>query len=248
MNARPVITHSRQDQIIQSAIDGRRRLLLTHQCPDGWRTFKGEFVAGSRSSRVILTKVSLPGDNGQMLLLKPGEPLGAAFRFGHKKCLFGTTLEDLQRRTDEALITMRWPGQIEQIQRRAFERAQLPRGTVIAVRYWQSDQSCGSTGLGRRVRHGQLQDLSAGGMRIKAADLQELEIGRNYRCVFAPRQGKPAFVIDAILRHRETADHGRAAIGFQFIGLEVTSEGREQLKRLARLVHRFKSGRSGSGR
>ncbi len=77
-------------------------------------------------------------------------------------------------------------------------------------------------------------------MRIKVADASTIEVGVNYRCTFTPRADKPTFVVDALLRHKEAVGQGRISLGFQFVGLEATDEGRRQLDRLARLAHRFK--------
>lgn len=241
-----IINDDRQNQIIQNAIDGHRPLLLTHQSSEGWRAFKGRFVAGSRSTHAIVVKIAWPENGGSTRLPAPGDPLGATFRFGHKKCLFATTLEEMQRQTQEALVRLRWPNHIRQIQRRAFERARPPAGTIIAVRFWQNDGPGRSDTLARNLRHGQLEDLSAGGMRLKATRSEEFEIGRTYRCVFTPRSGKPSIVVDAILQHRESTEYGRACLGFQFVGLEATKEGQDVLNRLVRLTHRFRSGRSRS--
>lgn len=241
-----IINDDRQDQIIQNAIDGHRPLLLTHQSSEGWRAFKGRFVAGSRSTHAIVVRIAWPENGGSTRLPAPGDPLGATFRFDHKKCLFATTLEEMQRQTQEALVRLRWPNHIRQIQRRAFERARSPTGTIIAVRFWQNDGPGRSDTLARNIRHGQLEDLSASGMRLKATRSEEFEIGRTYRCVFTPRSGKPSIVVDAILQHRESTEYGRACLGFQFVGLEATKEGQDVLNRLVRLTHRFRSGRSRS--
>lgn len=246
MSSPRIINDDRQDQIIQNAIDGRRPLLLTHQSAEGWRAFKGRFVEGSKSAHAIVARISWPENGDPMRLPAPGDPIGATFRFGHKKCLFATTLEEMQRQTQEGLVRLRWPNHIQQIQRRAFERARPPEGTIIAVRFWRNDGPARSDALTRNLRHGQLEDLSAGGMRLKAARSEEFEIGRTYRCVFTPRSGKPSIVVDAILQHRESTEHGRACLGFQFVGLEATKEGQEVLNRLVRLTHRFRCGRSRS--
>jgi hypothetical protein len=96
----------------------------------------------------------------------------------------------------------------------------------------------------RSVRHGQLEDLSVGGMRVKAADPSDFEVGCSYRCVLTPRPGKPALVLETLVRHKEAAEQSRASIGFQFVGLEATQEGRRILDRLAQTVSQFHRARS----
>jgi hypothetical protein len=146
------------------------------------------------------------------------------------------------------VINLGWPDHLQQLQRRVYERVRPMRDTVISVRFWREDQATASSVEARDVRHGQMEDLSVGGMRVKAANPAAIEDGQTYRCVFAPKPGKPSFVLDALIRHHEDADQGRASIGFQFIGLEATPEGRRTLERLARTVTQLQRARSRSRR
>jgi hypothetical protein len=107
------------------------------------------------------------------------------------------------------------------------------------VRFWREAAGGDASTDARNVRHGQLEDISAGGMRIKVADPKDVSLDRTYRCVFTPRPGKPSLVLDAVLRHREAVDQGRASLGFQFVGMEATPEGLRLLDRLVRIVNHF---------
>jgi c-di-GMP-binding flagellar brake protein YcgR len=162
--------------------------------------------------------------------------------------MFGATVESVQEEKEEGEITLRWPDHLQQLQRRVYERARPPKDAIIAVRFWREEVASGSAAEARCVRHGQLEDISAGGMRIKVARPNEIELGATCRCAFAPRPGKPSLVLDALVRHREAAGSGRASIGFQFVGLETTVEGRQLLDRLARTVSQFQRARSRSRR
>ncbi len=234
------IVKDRQQEIVAESIRQQRRLVMTHNSEEGWRTFKSTFALGSPSAGELLVRVSCPDGAADAFLPSPGDTLGGTFRVGHKKCMFCTVVRSVQRQSTAALLTLGWPEHIQQLQRRAYERATPPRGTIIAVRFWRETGPSDPTLQARSVRHGQLEDISCGGMRIKVADPKETEIGADYRCVFTPRPGKPSIVLDAILRHREAVDRGRASLGFQFVGLETTPESLRTLDRLARLVSRFR--------
>lgn len=142
------------------------------------------------------------------------------------------------------MVTFCWPDQIQQLQRRAYERATPPKDMVIAVRFWREVGPIGVPAEARTVRYGQLEDLSAGGLRVKVSNPDDIQPGATYRCVIEPYPGKPPLILDAVVRHREAVDHGRASIGFQLVGLETTPEGRKALDRLARTVSRFQRARS----
>ena len=239
MSTTQTIGRERHDQVLEDAVQHARPLVLTHNSDDGWRTFKAVFVSDSAPSSGILVKVETLADDPVGKLPTPGDLLGGTFRLGHKKCMFSTALLSVQRQGEDTLWAIRRPEQLQQLQRRAYERAAPPKGSVIAVRFWREATGGDGSTDARNVRHGQLEDISAGGMRIKVADPKDVPLDRTYRCVFTPRPGKPSLVLDAVLRHREAVDQGRASLGFQFVGMEATPEGLRLLDRLVRIVNHF---------
>ena len=244
MSATQTIASDRHAQILEDSVRQQRPIVITHNSRTGWRTFKGTFQASSSGT-------PLSGTPSMNLVVEPnsdhtpehtpsiGDTLGGTFRLGHKKCMFNTTLMSVRHEGNGEIWTVRQPEQLQQLQRRAYERAVPPKGSVIAVRFWKETPNGETPSDSRSVRHGQLEDLSAGGMRVKVADPKELETDRTYRCVFTPRPGKPAMVLDAVLRHREASDQGRSSLGFQFVGMETSDEGLKILDRLVRIVQHF---------
>lgn len=243
MSRTHTIERPQQEEIIADAIREQRQLVLTYNLPGGWRRQKAVFVSGSASTREALVHALLPEDFSQVQLPVHGSIVGGSFRLGHKKCLFSASVRTCGPRAKTVPISLTWPDHLSQLQRRAFERATPPKGNVIAVRFWV-DHGEGAAPDAREVRHGQLEDISAGGLRLKVADALSVEMEKTYKAVFTPRQGKPALILDAILRHREIAEKGRASLGFQFVGLETSTEGLRMLDRLARLVSHFQRSQS----
>jgi hypothetical protein len=238
MTATQSFDRERQDQVLLDSIRQQRQLVLTQNAPEGWRTFKAVFHLGSPESGGLSVRMTPetggPFEHG----LTTGATLGGTFRLGHKKCMFSTSLREVRANGDHAVAMMAWPQHLQQLQRRAYERATPPSGTIVPVRFWRETPD-EPQGEARVVRHGQLEDLSCGGIRIKVSDAQDIAMNFTYRCVFAPRPGKPSMVLDGILRHREAAEHGRASLGFQFVGLETSPEGLRTLDRLARVVSHY---------
>ena len=243
MRAKPMITPARREEILTTSIQRQLRATVTLRLAEGWRTYKAQFVSGSLASARLMVRMILQDKSAVSERPKTGDALGVTFRWGHKKCMFTSDVQSMIQDDKGMLLTLSWPDDLQQLQRRAYERAAPPRGTVIAVRFWL-EESDDEHGQGRsNMHHGQLEDLSAGGLRIKTADLAGIELDRTYRCVFTPRAGAPAVIVNARLRQREAADQGRASLGFQFLGLETTAEGRRVLARIARLVSQFQRGR-----
>lgn len=245
MNAARVIGRPQSDRILVESVDKKRRLVLTHESPRGWRTFNSTFVSRYELARTIQVSAQIPVDVVPPGIPEPGDTLGVTFRVGHKKCMFASRLASLERRGAEMIVVLPWPDRVHQLRRRAYERAKPPEGVVIPVRLYRVEVSSDSpaerlAGVeARTVRYGQLEDLSAGGMRITVADAADYQLGSAYRCAFTPRPGKPPLVLDTLLRHRGTTEEGRATVGFQVVGLETTPEGQRVLERLGRTVTQF---------
>lgn len=244
MSGAQAIAKRQLDQVLEDSISERRRATLTHDTPSGWRMFKSQFVSGSATSRVICLRSPITTGAASWQFLAPGETLGVTFRLGHKKCMFAAALESVHQEANGVVVTLHWPDQLQQLQRRAYERAKPPKDAVIAVRFWHEDRAMGIPAEGRNVHNGQLEDLSAGGLRVRVAGATDVQVGVSHRCVFTPHPGRPPLVLDTVVRHREAAEHGRASIGFQIVGLETTAEGRHMLDRLARTVSQFQRAQS----
>ena len=256
MSGTRAVAADERDQILRDAVSHQWRTVLTRRTSEGWRTYKSTFASGSRASETIVVSVGSHNcgtdfSAGQGTLenpvpqhgLQPGETLGVTFRLGHKNCMFSSVLQSVEQGKETALFGLRWPDHLHQLQRRAYNRVSPPKGSVVAVRFWHEDTVSDPAKRERTIRHGQLEDVSAGGLRIKVADPKDMQIGQTYRCVFSPRPGAPPLFLEATLRHREAAEQGRASLGFQIIGLQTSPEGRRTLDRLARVVSQFQTAR-----
>lgn len=242
-----VVPRDHRDQIIRDLIRKQLQAVLSCHGPDGWRTYRACFLSGSPQAKTVCVRTQ-PARVGGGLLPQTGETVGATFRLSHKKCMFAAVVQSVAEHDEGTLLTLRWPEKIHQLQRRAYERAVPPRGRVIPVRFWREEAGPAGQAESRQVKHGQLEDLSAGGMQIQTADSTEFEIGRTYRCVFAPQPGAPALILEATLRHYETTDCSRASLGFHFVGLEATPQGQRLLDRVAKIVNQFQRAQARTGR
>lgn len=239
MTATQSFTPVPREANLTQAVQEQSRVVITHREVDGWRTHKAQLVSGEKITGSIVARVTW-ADDEPWDWPESGVEIGVTFRAGHKKCMFSTRAFPMAGEPGQRLLRIEWPNTIQQLQRRAYQRATPPETSIIPVRFWQAKSNDrGNTTDRSSMRHGQLVDMSAGGMRIKTADLDHVELEGDYRCVLTPDSGATPLVFDARLRHRESTNHGRAALGFQFIGLEVTPEGRKTLTRIARLVNHF---------
>lgn len=228
----------RMDELLHQAIDERAIVQLTQRTDDGWRSFHANFISGARREGRLYISAPEAARGAAAASAPIGESVGVAFRLGHKKCLCSTTLHAVTPYNPHAPFYLQWPAEMELLRRRVYERAAPPPGRVIAVRMWVSGTP--QAGRGDRSAHyGELEDISAGGMRVSVGDASTIREGVTYSCLITPAAGAQPLVLEALPRHREATNGGRTKLGFQFIGLEATAEGRKTLSRLARLVTEF---------
>ena len=243
MSGTQTIAEQRRDRVIEDSIRDQRPSVLTLKTDRGWRTYRSRFLSGSRPNGTVVLKVDAQDDSSTVSLPAPGESLGVSFRSGHMKCVFSSVLEGVRTDNDGPIITLRWPSEVQRLQRRVYERVEPQDGNVVAVRFWLHEPVASPPGAEPAVRYGQLEDLSAGGMRVQTADAEGIQSGCGYRCAFMPKARGPSLVVDATLRHQEATERGRVSLGFQFVGLETTVEGRKTLNSLVKILMHFQRAR-----
>ena len=88
---------------------------------------------------------------------------------------------------------------------------------------------------------GLLQDVSGGGCRVEidAARDPQLCAGDTVGIQFRPDPRSEPLCLDAMFRHTEDLGRGQLSLGFQFVGLEMTAQGRHTLQSLSRVVSTF---------
>ncbi len=260
----PFVDIQRRDQIIGSAADRHLVVVLTHYGSAGWQTCRSRFIdCRIDEQRIFIERPT--GDAPETPSLSVGEQIGVSFRRGRTKCLFTTVVTGCGRAVDDRAesidtITLRWPENLQEMQRRAYERVSPPRQEHIEVAYWPTvshgDVSVSSRMSGSCVhparratgaaetppdaRRGKLDNLSAGGLSLTVDDKLTASIGDNMCCSFQPAPKTEILTFDAKVRHLAQTDRNQWSLGLQFIGLETSTEGQCRLAQLAIIVSRFR--------
>jgi c-di-GMP-binding flagellar brake protein YcgR len=237
-------------RVLESAIADHASVVVTHQSSSGWRTCKGRFYRSSESGATFQVQLACTDDDGaDGSWVRVGEQVGLTFRSGRKKWMLSTRVERVDARTDSLLCSLCRPTTLQKLSRRAFERTSPPPNDAIAVRFWSVDGKDHARAASEtRVWNGQLEDLSAGGMSVRVPESADAPIGFLHRCAFMPYPSAQCLMVDGILRHRRVCERGRASLGFQFVGLEMTSEGRRTIERILRATEQFQRSRARLGR
>lgn len=242
--------HGRQrDELLADAVHQKARLVLTCKGSEGWETHKSRLLDMAPARRALV--VTHPCETeGETFELACGEQVGVAFRHHSRKCLFATSVvgkrqprRHATRSSGPRALLLGWPEQIEELQRRVYYRVAIPAASPIDVRVWSGGLSSSTQGSPPESKAvtGRLLDLSVGGMCVAIAQADDPHFHTNavVGAEFRPETGRSSLTLEACYRHVQPLGRDRLSLGFQFIGLEVSSDGASLLARLAQVVSRL---------
>ena len=178
----------------------------------------------------------------------PAEKLGVSFKLKHHKHIFTATVAGVQ---DFALdgggttkvLAVCLPARMQRLQRRVFHRVDVPGNRVVRASYWMGSSGSEPSGVSDAtpVWSGRVVNVSAGGFQLSsgASPLPMLDVGDSVGVRLSFGSGQESVYADAQLRHVAAEGSGQWSIGFQFVGLTQTAEGRETLKFIGQKVTEF---------
>jgi hypothetical protein len=239
------LLETQRDAALQDAVQRKSQAVLSIRLADGWSSYKTQFLPNPGSEDLCLEYPTSAGLD--VPELTPGQILGVSFRRGHKKCMFSSrvlrrTNVDLGGAAVPALIVAR-PQELQQLQRRAYNRVEVPPGRSIPIEMWDGGLSAEHRARGgdMPVFHGIIVDISAGGLSVLMPAVHDprLGVGDTVGCRFRPDPQAPALALDANFRYASSEGKDQVRLGFQIVGLEVTPEGAAVLQILSELVSRL---------
>ncbi len=234
MRKRKFVVGKETQNLLQTALMKKMPLTITRKHGEDWEMYKSHIIS-ILGHRMVIAMPEGRADQPVMAYDK-GQELAISFKKGYNKCLFTSRIIS-QGRTElepgkfiETLMVY-IPEQIEKIQRRIYERTMVPSGEQISVSFWPINDS-----KSRYV--GELTDLSGGGIGVVVNNSVNPEIEPEQHCTvqFVPLPGHEPIIATSIYRHITEPESDGRKIGFQFIGLETTEQGRMILRRIGRVV------------
>lgn len=242
------VDDERRDDVLVEAAERRVQIVLSHRLDNVWTTHKSRVLQADAANRCLVIEQPGVAPGQAPPELAPGERIGLTFRRGHKKCMCSVavvrlgTFELTDAQTVPAVYAD-WPENLQEIQRRVYYRAAVPAGRRIEASMWDGGLVERKTADLQHVPHhtGLLQDVSAGGCRVlvEGSRNPQFEAGDTVGIQFQPDPRSAPLLLEAMFRHLEELPHGKLSLGFQFMGLEMTPEGRALLQMLSRVVSIF---------
>lgn len=257
MKTRQSFTRQDAAEMFESAAGQRTLAVVTVQEDGEWRSFKARFLEADPQRRFFVLEHE-PHEGLPLPTLSPGQYTGMSFRHKSRKILFATVVEAKGKflfndSTSINAVRYRWPDTLMELQRRAFQRTRVPDAVNLLVSIW-----AGGANARPQVQAGSLDvvtgslvDLSCGGTLIRTnlpappAWSTDLTVGMELQLP----DGRAPITTDARYRGTRNDESGKLCLALQFIGLEVSLDGRMLLQRLSRNVQQLtRAARTGAVR
>lgn len=247
MKPRRLLAPRETAEIFDRAVQEQALAVLTLQDGVEWHTFKSRFLERDPRGRFFVLDY-LPVNDEPLPALAPGQYLGVSFRQRSRKLLFATVVEAkghflLDAKQSVPAVRYRWPDSLTELQRRAYYRTLVPHDTHLLVHLWpggvQARGSAQATSL--QVAAAELADLSCGGAlaRLQQSERPDWRDQQTLGAEIHLPDGRPPVLADVRFRGIRADDNGVLLAAIQFVGLELSVDGRTVLQRLANAVQRL---------
>lgn len=269
MRPRRLLACQDASEIFDQAVSESALAVLSLQDGDQWLTFKSRFLERDPNRRFIVLDYQAPGGEPLPPLI-PGQYVGIGFRQRSRKILFASVVEAkghyiIDEQNSVPAVRYRWPSNLTELQRRAYYRTPVPEGQHVRALLWPGGVAARTSGRSAPVvLHGELVNISCGGALVHLdqkpagpAFHEDQTLGLELHLP----DGRPPVLVDGCYRgarsgHAEDgetghrpAETGSGDVAVQFVGLELSVDGRVTLQRLSNCVQRFhRQGLASDGR
>jgi c-di-GMP-binding flagellar brake protein YcgR len=246
MNLRRRLTQESAAQVFGEAVRERALAVLSLRCAQDWRMFKSRFLECDMNQSFFV--LDYQAVNEQALPeLWPGQCVGVSFRSRNRKVLFATVVEArghyMLENGSVPAVRYRWPQAITELQRRAYYRTPVPEGMVLLATLWRgglAGRAAVQAGSSQLVS-GTLANISCGGALVRLNQPVAIDWSEGELLGLEMQLGdhKRPVLLDAYFRGLRQDEANQSGAALQFIGLELSVDGRLVLQRLANVVQNF---------
>lgn len=221
------------NEVISSAADKATPVTVTLRIQGKWANLRSRIM--QRQGQYVLIDPPVT-EGGMGCPIAIGLALGISLKLKHHKYVFQAVVAGARPSDEGTLLALEFPARMQRLQRRAYLRADVPNGFIVRASFWLGDRGsepCG-TSPDRPVWSGRIMNLSAGGFLARTSDTSSRSVDEGdlvgVRLLFGT--GDEAIFADGQVRHVEGQDE-QTILGFQFIGMEQTEEGRRSLQAIS---------------
>ncbi len=247
MRPRRLLAHHDATEVFDHAVGERALAVVTVQQGTDWRTYKARFLERDPQGRFFVLDYQ-PEHNHELPPLSPGQYVGVSFRQRSRKVLFATVVEAkghfvVDDSTSVPAVRFRWPDALTEMQRRAYFRTPVPPETELLGSLWSGGAGARQAAQANplQIASGHVINLSCGGalLRLSSPNLPEWVEDETLGAQLQLPDDRPPIVVDVHFRGARQDETGRVCAAVQFVGLEVSLDGRTALQRISRAVQRL---------
>lgn len=238
------LTTRQVDEALQAASQREVPATITIHSTGGWHNFHSRMLRCTGGH--LWVELPSRDEEGQPRKheFSPADKIGVSFKLKHHKHMFTATVAAVETQDGpehQPALKLCSPSRVHRMQRRVFERVDVPAQRVVRASFWLGGVQAEPAGVTPEhpVWSGRVINLSAGGFQLcMPGDSCELEIGETVgvRIIFGA--GDETVYADAQFRHIHR-DPGDVKFGFQFVGLGQTPEGKQALELIGSKVADF---------
>jgi len=239
------LTNQQIDEVLYAAAERQIPATITVRESTGWASYHTRLVA-IRQGHILLEAPS-PEAGERPREFRPADKIGVSFKLKHHKHVFtGTVAETSQTTLDDGsvrrVLCVCSPTRMQRMQRRAFNRSDVPGNRIVRVSFWlggRENEPAGTT-PDQPVWSGRVVNISAGGFQLVSEHSigDAISPGDTVGVRISFGIGEEAVYADAQFRHC-LEEGGKFHLGFQFVGLGLTPEGREALQAIGSKANQF---------
>lgn len=240
----PKVTEILRDQLITDilshAVGLRLDVKVCRMCNGKWTQNTIKLL--NLSEKELICEVS-ESNKHHLERLQINQPVGISLHLEHNKYIFDTTVTAINMEGPVGTLRLDIPEQLEKMPRRAYERQPVPADIHVNVLFWHRGYADMSLPTPKEnYWQGRLTNLSAGGAQV-AIELAQQENFQKNQLIglqFTPMYyQKPVLVEGQVIHIQPSASESILYLGIEFLGLEVTTEGRDTLHRLMDIVEEY---------
>ncbi|MFA6134151.1 MAG: PilZ domain-containing protein [Phycisphaerae bacterium] len=233
------------DESIAAAVERRVPMSITFPSGKSWASVPG------RALRVrdmhLLIELPAPGEGQEPHHFSPADKVGVSFKLKHHKHIFNALVAGTEpggggNGAASLILCLCRPTRMQRLQRRSYLRVDVPSNRIVRASFWLGGMSSEPSVVSPStpVWSGRVTNLSAGGFQAHV-DLEAtgaLEDGDIVGVRLAFGMADQAVYADAEVRHMEEGE-SKSVIGFRFVGMDLSPQGRSTLEMIAYKVHEY---------
>ncbi len=239
------LTNQQIDEVLYAAAERQVPATISVREPAGWVSYHTRLLA-IRQGHILLESPSSEAGE-QPREFRPADRIGVSFKLKHHKHVFsGTVAETSQEKLDDGsvrgVLSVCSPTRMQRMQRRAFNRSDVPGNRIVRASFWlggRENEPAGTT-PDQPVWSGRVVNISAGGFQLTSEHSlgDAVSPGDTVGVRISFGIGDETVYADALFRHC-VEEGGKFHLGFQFVGLGLTPQGREALQVIGTKANQF---------